>query len=158
MKGLSKKIKFVAAISCAAVSALAFSACGEKGTVYEGDYHYATNYGTYGAKVQVRVYEGKITNVTSVKSDYSEASEGWDGRQNYLSNKEKLLRFFEGKTVEEVMSYAVKCSENGAPLVYSVDENAITPLAIKGDLITGATQSSGRMILAVQNALSKING
>ena len=52
---------------------------------------------------------------------------------------------FEGMTVEEVNAITVECDDKSQP-------KTITGV----EYVTGATQSSGRTILAIQNALSKL--
>ncbi len=125
------------------------------GTVYEGEYHY-TNYGTeYGVKVNVTVNGGVITKVAIADSDYTQLSPanpdyGWtdENRQNYLDNEDKLLAAYMDKTVGEVLAMSVTTNDNGEPS--GVSDSSV--------LLSGATQSSGRLLLAVQNALSKIEG
>lgn len=147
MKRFLKALALVAATACC-VCALALAGCGGKS--YSGEYHY-DNYGTeYGIKVSVKVDDGVIKSVKVVDSDYVEVSAVYDNLwtqeniDNWVNNLNSLLAKYEGKTVEEVLAINVPVGDTGAPE---------TPQTYDGLVITGATQSSGRLLLAVQNAL-----
>ena len=62
-----------------------------------------------------------------------------------------LLQQYVGWSVADVLDVSVFYSTYGEP--YSTNYNA--ELASSGLLLTGSTQGSGRLLLAVQNALSK---
>ena len=142
-----KKFIRTALTFSALLSALFVSGCKGGGKEYTGDYHYDTEYGVYGVKVSVEVQNGIIKDVDILDSNYQEVTDVWDGKENYLAHREDLLKSFEGKTVEEVLSYTVAKEADGEP----------TQVSASGlKLITGATLCSGRLILAVQDALSKI--
>ena len=128
-------------------TALALSGCGGGDKEYTGEYHYKTEYDDYGVKVEVEVRGGIIKDVDVVKSDYTEVTSFWEGKDNYYAHREGMLEAFEGKTVEEVLSYTVSCDSDGTP--NKIDANGL-------QLVTGATQCSGRLLLAVQNALKKV--
>lgn len=147
------KKKFLA-VALAAVSVCALSvgltACGgEEAKTYEGEYHYASPWSAtapdYGVKVKVTVTGGKIDKVEIVESDYVQVTETWTDKQTYLDGEKGLLDSFAGKTVEAVMDYSVTKDDKGGP-------TAVTAEGLK--VITGATQSTGRLILAVQDALA----
>lgn len=148
--------KFFGALVVAALTVLACVAmvgCG--GTSYNGEYKYEAHGHTYGVKVEVVVSGYTIDSVKIVESDYVQLSDanpdyGWteDSRKNYTDNEANFLKSFEGKKVADVKAYAVKVTD-GAP-----DKNGITASGL--DLITNATQSCGRVILAVQNALKDV--
>lgn len=151
-KGVIGMRKLIGSILIAglSVSAATFaSACGAA-QVYTGEYHYHS-YGTeYGVKVEVKVTGDRIKSVTILDSDYTKVSDpvsAWteERKKNYEDNEASFLRSFEGKTVAEVRAYQVRTT-NSTP-----DPNGITAEGL--DLITGATQSCGRLILAVHNAL-----
>lgn len=113
---------------------------------YTGEYAYSTEYGNYGAKVTVFVRGDKIERVEVVDADYQRVSEGWEGRDIYLAGEQALLDSFAGKSVAEVKKYSVTKEGN-------------VPASVKAEglaVVTGATQSTGRLLLAVQNALAKI--
>lgn len=146
-----------------ALSALFISGCSCEPTIvepegYEGVYSYEAHLNNYGAKVKVEIDEDtkKVTKVhlyddTDEMTNLSGAYGDWteEERANWNDNKAEFLKSFEGLTLEEIMSIEVPVEENGAP--YSDNEN-------KGfgefDGVAGATQSSGRVIKAVQKAIS----
>ena len=129
-----------------------FTAC-DNSIALEGEYkHVDANDPTkfYGVKVVVKVEENVITSVEIVSQDtdsYRNVVESEEWEQNWLWNyqKEEFINSFVGMTVEHVASVEIGCKENGEPRSI-------------GDIvaISGATQSCGRIILAVQDALSKI--
>ena len=124
-----------------------------QGETYAGEYHY-TNYGVeYGVKVNVTVNGGVITNVAIADSEYTQLSPanpdyGWtdENRQNYLDSETALLAAYVGKSVGAVITMSVSVNEKGEPT--GVPDGSL--------LISGATQSSGRILLAVQDALAGI--
>ena len=116
---------------------------------YEGEYHY-NSWGTeYGVKVSVAVDKGIVTSVTILESDYTNVTspDKWseEGVVNYNQNLGTLLSAYNGMTVQQVLALDVETESGGAPNVDSYPSGA--------PVITGATQSSGRLLLAVQNAL-----
>ena len=86
------------------------------------------------------------TVVSEAMPDY-----GWDqgAVDNWTSSESYLLQKYEGLAVSDVLDIQVFIKETGEP--YSKDYNA----AMGDLLLTGATQSSGRLLLAVQDALGK---
>ena len=156
-----KKLIVIALAVVLALSAfVVFAACGKEES-YDGEYQYAHPYGgttPYGAKVTVTVKNGIITNVKL----WTEAETGWtrtsaDNGSTWTKHDETeasyadFLASFEGLTVDEVKAISVACAENGVP-----SDNGITKAPESLKLLAGATQSYGRIIKAVQNALSKI--
>lgn len=83
----------------------------------------------------------------------SDAGSGWteDNKKDWLNKKNWLLQQYEGMSVADILSIKVFYDENGEP--YSKDDNA--DFASSGLVLTGATQGSGRLLLAVQNAFGK---
>lgn len=146
-KGLIKGILALAA-------AISMGACstGASGTV-TGEYSYEQYSTVYNAVVTVTVANDVITDVAIGEShnlsDVNDA-DGWteERRTVYVDGLDAYLASFEGKTVTEVLSMEVAVAESGAPLTGEE--------ATFADKITGATQSSGRIILAIQNALEKL--
>lgn len=151
----------VAAIAVAGTVGL--TACGNSG--YTGEYHYNNHNTEYGVKVKVEIEKNSenillstIKSVTIVNSDYTQLSAvnpdyGWteEKRENYSSKEADLLKAYEGKTVMEVTSMQVQKKETGDPDSII----AVMPDVSADDyVITGATQSSGRLLLAVQDALN----
>ena len=136
----------------------ALSGCAWTTETVEGDYHYVVNYGTeitYGVKVNVEIQSDdkgdRIRSVTIVESDdYTQLSDanpsyGWtdENRQNYLDNEQSLLNAYRGLYVNDVLAMDVVTDASGVPS--SVSDDSL--------LISGATQSSGRLLLAVQDAI-----
>lgn len=146
----------ICSVMAAAVCCLALTGCGKK-DIYTGEYSY-TQYGTnYGIRVQVAVDNGKISGVKVASSDFVAVSEPmgeWtqEDVDNWKNNLNALLKAYEGRTVEEVLAEEVAVSSDGAPLVKGDEgfKNYDSTL-----LISGSTLGSGRLLLAVQNALKQ---
>lgn len=128
---------------------VALAGCGSvyDGT-YEGEYHY-TEYGTeYGIKVKVEVEKDVITAITVLPSDFVEATPveyGWDDSALWSQGRAQLLQKYVGRTVGEIKAEKVPVDSVGAPITEGANYDGL--------LVSGATQSSGRLLLAVQNAL-----
>lgn len=151
-----KKAKKVLVSALMAVLALpvacAFAACDNSGEktyngTYTGEYHY-NGWGTeYGVKVEVTVENNVIKSVKPVASDYVEASPDsgtkWT-QATWTDNAASVYAKYEGKTVAEIKAIKVPTEEGGAPT---------TGETYSGLVHSGATLSSGRFLLAVQNAL-----
>lgn len=161
MKGIIKILAVSAAALCLSAGIASQTGCngcagGEQaysGTCI-GEYSYKNPYGDdrYGVKVSVEVEEDVIKRVVVLNSDYTEATEAmgkWNP-ETWDNNKATVLAKYAGKTVSEVMGIGVECDENGEP-VTGTEEN---PVTYNGLIHTGATLSSGRLLKAVQNALS----
>lgn len=139
-------LALIAAASCA------FAAC-ESGetTSYDGDYHYTVNYGNgdlvYGIKVRVYVKGEKVTKVERIDSDYISVTSGWTNEQTYKSGESALLKKYSCKTVEEIQK---------AVAAIDGQEGSTSNACDEGYLLSGCTQSSARLLKAVQNALSQI--
>ena len=156
MKKFKKALLALSVCAVAALGAAGLAACSDDDGI-TGEYSYV-NYGTtYGVKVSVTVEDGVITSVTRVDSDYVEATTGYDGAWEtaYNDGIDALLQAYVGKTVEYVLSIDVATAESGEPLAQSADG-----FVSYGDsnefLIADATQSAGRLLLAVQNALKNL--
>ena len=121
---------------------------------YEGEYHYANPWAPtspdYGIRVKVDVNSvtGTIVSVSVLESDYTEVSDGWTGADIWNNGLAGLLASYEDRSVAEILSKDVATDANGQPT--AVSDSAL--------MITGATQGSGRLLLAVQNALSQVEG
>lgn len=147
-----------------ALSALFISGCSCEPTVvepegYEGVYSYEAFGNTYGAKVKVEIDKDtkKVTKVhlyddTDEMTNLSGALGTWteEDRANWNDNKAEFLKSFEGLTLEEIMSIEVPTNEGGVPS--NLEEGATGYGTF--DVVAGATQSSGRVIKAVQKAIS----
>ena len=148
----------LAAATCGATCA-SFAGCAKTQSV-SGEMHYA-QWGTdYGIKVNVEVQSDKkgdrIRKVTVADSTYVEASDAmgdWDPKVWY-DGRQTLLNAYRGKYVADILALEV-VTNDGIPLVKENDgfinygDNLIT---------TGATLGSGRLLIAVQNALATLDG
>ena len=164
MKKVTKLIAGVVLAASVAVTAGALVGCGESEQTYKGEYSYENSWTPgeyYGVKVNVTVSGDKITSVTcdpdpehwvNVSPSWKEGqNEGDLGHDKAVAGLSEYLKKFEGKTVEEVKAIKVSVNDKGQP---NTDDAADTA---QGALIyTGATQTSGRIILAVQDALKDV--
>lgn len=157
MKRMKKALIGLAVGAAAALSVVGLAACGGNTEVLDGDYHYDSNGHTYGVKVEVTVNTDNdtIEKVEIAEHDYVEATDldgqvpSWDDGANYNKEIGNLLKEFAGMTVAEVNAIEVPCNDAGQPDHTKADY---------GDLIiAGSTQSCGRLILAVQDALEKLD-
>ncbi len=142
------KKKFIMALSTAFVAAAlcgTLAACGEQTETKTGEYSYANPYNTtapkYGVKVSVDVKGDKIESVKIVDSDYTEVSDGWSDKAIWNDGLEEFLGNFAGMKVSDVLNINVPVDVKGVPSKYD------------GNIISGASQGSGRVVLAIQNAL-----
>lgn len=157
-----KKFLVIALVVVMALGVFAFAAC-EKGETVDGEYSYANPYVTtgdskYGCKVKVTVKGGVITaiEVAADTDTFYNLSEGWKnedgtpttGKKAWMDNGKAMADSFVSMKVADVNAIKVTCEKS----VPSKIESAPTALKV----VSGATQSSGRLILAVQNALSKL--
>ena len=150
-----KKLIVIALAVVMALSVIAFAACGGEKT-YEGEYSYAHPYAPdsgakYGAKVKVTVKGGVILSV-AVEDDtdtFFNLTSSWDDKATWQNGQAAFLKSFEGLKVADIQAIKVACADNGVP-------SGITGAPSTLKVVTGATQSSGRVILAVQNALKDV--
>ena len=165
MKKVTKLIAGVVLAASVAATAGALAGCGENGETYKGEYSYAnawTPTEKYGVKVNVTVKDGKIVSVTTEADTdtFYNVSAGWSDKQTAIDGLPGLLAKFEGKTVEDVLAIKVATDDKTDNAAHTVEGQPKTDDASKaayGDLlITGATQTSGRVILAVQDALKDV--
>lgn len=151
---MKKLSKWLAVAVMAAMVAVAAFGCSSTVRL-EGAYSY-TNYGnTYGAKVLVTLHGNKISEVLMLNANDWVVATGpsvWTDettRNKYINNESHMLKAYQGHTVDEVLSWTVTTDTIGQPL--SIDD-AADPYV----LCSGATQSSGRLLLAIQDALKKV--
>lgn len=156
-----KKVLVIALAVVMALAVVAFVACEQPQTV-TGKCHYSTQWGAYGAMVDVTV-KGDV--ITSVKlytdAEAAAADENWNDAHRTTPSwtaTEGQLGFeaaeaayedwfadvFVGKTVAEVNAYVASATADGQSVT------------TEGINLAGATQSAARIIVAVQNALSKL--
>ncbi|MBO5866560.1 MAG: hypothetical protein J6Q55_00705 [Clostridia bacterium] len=141
-------------------AACALTACAKEVT-YTGEYKYVNAYGDgstfYGAAVTVTVKGDKITAVEVAADtatmfnlsanwtvDYTPTGTPTEGKQAWLDNGEAFAQSFVGMTVAEVNAIVATATANGQTV------------STAGWAITGGTQSSARIIVAIQDALSKL--
>ena len=156
-----KKVLVIALAVVMALAVVALVACEQPQTV-TGQCHYSSQYGAYGAMVDVTV-KGDV--ITSVKlytdAEAAAADENWNDAHRTTPSwtaAEGQLGFeaaeaayedwfadvFVGKTVAEVNAYVASATADGQSVT------------TEGINLAGATQSAARIIVAVQNALSKL--
>ena len=164
---MTKLLAVLAVGAVATAGVVGLAACGEKGISgsAKGEYSYESYGHTYGIKVEVTVENGKITKVERLKHDWVEATEtvsgDWDGGANYNKEINNELKKFNGLSVDDVLDLEVAVTEKGAPETQKTNGEAnpnFKPLVI-GDtnlVLAGSTQSSGRLVLAVQDALENL--
>ena len=156
---MKKLIVIALAVVMALSLVLVLAACGEP-EVVEGECSYTSWGHTYGVKVKVTVQGDKIKSVELVDyPDWVRTTETWKETQAdeekgtpYQLGYEKteaayaqwLVDSFKGEKVDTVLGWEAAATADGQ----SVGEGV--------PCITGATQSSARIIVAVQNALSKL--
>lgn len=157
-----KKVLVIALAVVMALAVVAFVACEQPQTV-TGKCHYSSQYGAYGAMVDVTV-KGDV--ITSVKlytdAEAAAADENWndahrttpswtkpaEGQLGFAATEAAYATWIEdtfvGKTVAEVNAYEASATADGQSVT------------TEGINLAGATQSAARIIVAVQNALSKL--
>ncbi len=147
---------------CLGALACTATACAGGQTV-EGEYSYqisfdgGTTQDTYGQRVRVTVgTDGKISAIVPLEwanvKDITPANDdyGWSAENvaNWRNNRDNMLKSYVGKTAREVLAIPVT-KETDGKVPQTVGDSAL--------VVTGATQSSGRLLLAVQDALKKLN-
>lgn len=149
MKKMTKIIAGVAAVATLACGTAAMAGCGDKGQTYTGEYHYNKYGHEYGIKVNVTLKGEKIAKVAVAESEYVSLSDanpdyGWTEakRQVWTDGLNGLLNAYKGKTVADILAVTV-----------GLDGQEPTTVSESSVKLTGCTQGSGRLVLAVQNAL-----
>lgn len=156
-----KKVLVIALAVVMALAVVALVACEQPQTV-TGKCHYSSQYGAYGAMVDVTV-KGDV--ITSVKlytdAEAAAADENWndahrttpiwtaaEGQLGFeaaeAAYEDWFADVFVGKTVAEVNAYVASATADGQSVT------------TEGINLEGATQSAARIIVAVQDALSKL--
>ena len=171
MKRMKKAIVGLAVGAIAALGVVGFAACGGDKTVSgtaEGQYDYANPWDAtkphYGVKVKVTVEDDIIQSLEIVKSNYVQATEGWEGREDYLAHESEILAKFKNLDVDDIMKLEIAVDKNGQPITAKNKDGTANPdfdasTFVVGEtnlLHTGATQSCARIILALQNAIEKL--
>lgn len=156
-----KKVLVIALAVVMTLAVVAFAACATEQTV-TGKCHYTTQWGAYGCMVDVTVKGDVITAVKlytdkeaaaadSTWGDAHRTTPSWKPSKGQLGYAETEAAYatwiedtFVGKTVAEVNAYEASATADGQ----SVKTEGIN--------LAGATQSAARVIVAVQDALSKL--
>ena len=156
-----KKVLVIALAVVMTLAVVAFAACATEQTV-TGKCHYTTQWGAYGCMVDVTVKGDVITAVKlytdkeaaaadSTWGDAHRTTPSWtqsEGQLGYAATEAAYATWIEktfvGKTVAEVNAYEASATADGQSVT------------TKGINLAGATQSAARVIVAVQNALSKL--
>lgn len=158
---MKKLGKFLVVGAVAAVACAALVGCGAQ--TYSGEYKYANPWNAsgdgYGVTVSVEVSDGKITKVTctdpegyhNITATWTEGANPGDlGHDKAAAGLDAYLNeHIIGKTVSEIKAINVGKAENGVP-------NTGTESGQGAYVYTGATQTSGRIILAIQAALKDV--
>jgi hypothetical protein len=130
--------------------------------VTDGEYHYTSPYGgsDYGIKARVVLKDGVIKKVAVIPSDYTEVTSSWANKSVWLNGLDGLLARYEGKTVSDIYGVTVTCDTETVGSGYSYSSVAGQPSDVSDDnyVITNSTQGSGRLMLAVQDAIYKEYG
>ena len=158
---MKKLGKFLIVAGCAAMACAALAGCGSDPVDYKGGYKYTSEYGDYGVNVTVTVEGDKITKVVcdpdtdtmhNITPTWKEDSEkGQLGHDKTVAALPDYLKKFEGMKVADVKALNVSKDDNGQPNTDEAGDASQGAL-----LLTGATQTSGRIILAVQDALKDV--
>ena len=155
MKKLGKFLLVGAVAAIAVAGTVGLAACGDP--VYNGDYEGEYKYENawvsgsyYGVKVTVTVEDNIIKSVVCAADTDTmhNVTPSWANHDATVAALPAYLKTFEGKTVDEVKAIKVAKEENGEPTTLAKDATT------QGDyVLTGSTQTSGRIILAIQDAL-----
>lgn len=157
-----KKVLVIALAVVMTLAVVAFVACEQPQTV-TGKCHYSSQWGAYGAMVDVTVKGDVITAVKlytdkeaaaadSTWGDAHRTTPSWtkpaEGQLGFAATEAAYATWIEdtfvGKTVAEVNTYEASATADGQSVT------------TKGINLAGATQSAARIIVAVQDALSKL--
>lgn len=157
-----KKVLVIALAVVMALAVVALVACEQPQTV-TGKCHYSSQWGDYGAMVDVTVKGDVITAVKlytdkeaaaadSTWGDAHRTTPSWtkpaEGELGFAATEAAYATWIEdtfvGKTVAEVNAYKASATADGQSVT------------TEGINLEGATQSAARVIVAVQNALSKL--
>lgn len=161
-----KKILVIALAVVMTLSIVAFAACATEQTVTgECSYTVSDWHTTYGAKVDVTVKGNVITAVklyTDEETGWVRTTASWTAAEGQLgfdaaeaAYEQWLTDTFVGKTVDQVK--AVKTTMISGDVTVDQSYTVTVDASNKADwALAGATQSSARIIVAVQNALSKL--
>ncbi len=162
---MKRKFLLFAMLLCATFAVCLTSCGGDK--TYAGSYTYddvyseSTPKAKYGVTVSVTVRGDKIISVsvaedTDTRYNYTpiwkeNAITGDLGAEKAKSAIAGYVKVYEGKSVAEIKGLTVATLDDGTP-------DKAQKAAWSGYVLTGATQTSGRILLAVQDALKLVEG
>lgn len=150
----------VAGTLCAGVAA--FAGCGDTAKTVDGEYKYENPYSAgsyYGVKVHVTVENNKVTKITfdADTDNMHNVTPSWGAHDVTVAAVDSYIAKFIGKTVDEVKAMNVETDEKGVPKSADIVFDTLTFKDKDGnDVTTGATQTAGRFILAIQDALKNL--
>ena len=148
-----KKLIVIALAVVMALSVVAFAACGAEETV-NGTASYSSQWGTYGVEVNVTVKGNVITAVEIVDHEgWTRTSGSWtagqhEGDLGFEAAEAAYQNWLDTKIVGQKVETVRGWTATATATEQSVGEGV--------PCIAGATQSSARFIVAIQNALSKL--
>lgn len=160
---MKKSVRIIAAAALSAACALgvaSLAGCAQKQTV-TGEMSYEKYNTEYGIRVNVEVQTDskgdRIRKVTVAESDYVEASDDMgDWKKSVWENGlDKLLLSYRGEYVADILAKEVLTAADGEPL--TTQSNGFVSYG-EEFITTGATLGSGRLMLAVQDALKDFGG
>ena len=149
-----KKLIVIALAVVMAFAVVAFAACGVSGEE-KGTCSYDTQYGTYGVEVKVTVKNGVITAVEIVDHEgWTRTSGTWKEDQHpgdlgYAKAEAAYQNWLDTKIVGQKVNTVLGWTATATSAEQSVGEGV--------PCIAGATQSSARFIVAIQDALNKLS-
>ena len=155
MKKTGKIIAVVLVVALAVTALAIFAACGEK---YTGECHYSNQWATYGVKVDVTVKGDIVSGVrlyTDAETEWVRTSASWkendhEGDLGFEKAEAGYANWINTKIVGQDVATILSWSADATLADQTV--GASSPK------LAGATQSSARIIAAVQNALEQIPG
>lgn len=157
---MKKKFLALALVGATACSMVALSACTDPATeeTYEGGYYYANAWSTgfYGVTAKVTVKNDEITKVEVSNQNDSvlyNISAGWTGHDTADAAYSAYVQSFVGKKVADVKAMTVTKDASGQPETVTGADILCAGQFGDEDPKTGATQTTGRFILALQDAL-----
>ena len=111
-----------------------------------GEYVHSAYGSVYSVYVDIIVKDNLLFSVSvdEKSNNYTKEHPNWDS-DLWLDEKDDFIDFLIGKNINEILSMNITIDEFGSP------NGGVA------DLITDATQSSGRLLLAIQNAIENLS-
>ncbi len=162
MKKIFKALAVYALAGTLGAGIAAFAGCGDNSKTVDGEYKYENAWtpgSYYGVKVHVTVEDNKITKITfdDDTDTMHNVTPSWGGHDVTVAAIDSYIAKFIGKTVDEVKALNVTKDEKGVPKAADIVFDTLTfKNEDNEDVTTGATQTAGRFILAIQDALKNL--